>query len=49
MFAIIAENKIRESMLKEEFEDLQGQGKPLQIDDLSHVPEELRASYILIR
>ncbi len=49
MFAIIAENKIREAMLKGEFEDLPGQGKPLQVDDLSRVPEELRASYIILK
>jgi len=49
MFAIIAENKIREAMLKGDFEDLPGQGEPLKIDDLSRVPEELRASYILLK
>lgn len=49
MFAIIAENKIREAMLKGEFEDLPGQGKPLKIDDLSNVPDDLRASYILLK
>ncbi len=49
MFAIIAENKIREAILKGEFEDLPGQGKPLQIDDLSRVPDDLRASYILLK
>ncbi len=49
MFAILAENKIREAMLKGDFEDLPGQGEPLKIDDLSRVPEELRASYILLK
>ncbi|WP_161822503.1 DnaJ family domain-containing protein [Sporotomaculum syntrophicum] len=49
MFAIIAENKIREAMLKGEFDDLPGQGKPLKIDDLSNVPDDLRASYILLK
>lgn len=49
MLAIIAENKIREAMLKGEFEDLPGQGRPLQIDDLSRVPEDLRVGYILLK
>jgi len=49
MFAILAENKIREAMLKGEFDDLPGQGKPLQLDDLSMVPEELRAGYIMLK
>ncbi|BAF59866.1 hypothetical protein PTH_1685 [Pelotomaculum thermopropionicum SI] len=46
---VIAEGKIREAMEKGEFENLPGKGKPLQIDDLSHVPEELRAGYIILK
>lgn len=49
IFTVIAENRIREAMSKGEFENLPCQGKPLEIDDLSHVPEELRAGYILLK
>ncbi len=36
-------------MAKGEFDNLAGAGKPLIIEDLSHVPEELRMSYKLLR
>lgn len=49
IFEIIAENKIREAILRGELENLPGQGKPLNIGDLSHVPEELRAGYIVLK
>lgn len=45
----IAENKIREAVQKGELDNIPGRGKPLNLDDLSHVPEELRAGYILLR
>ncbi len=47
--AVIAENKIREAMEKGAFKNLPGKGKPLKIDDLSGVPEELRASYLILK
>ncbi|AEG13672.1 DnaJ-like, subfamily C, domain-containing protein [Desulfofundulus kuznetsovii DSM 6115] len=47
--AVIAENKIREAMEKGEFDNLPGKGKPLQLEDLSGVPEELRASYLILK
>lgn len=34
---------------KGEFDHLPGAGKPLVIEDLSHVPEELRMSYKLLK
>lgn len=49
IFTVIAENRIREAMLRGEFDDLPCRGRPLEIDDLSHVPEELRAGYILLK
>ncbi|OXM16080.1 DnaJ family domain-containing protein [Paenibacillus herberti] len=45
----IAEEKIREAMERGELCDLKGKGKPLELDDLSHVPEELRAGYRLLK
>ncbi len=46
---IIAEGKIREAMEKGEFGNLSGRGKPLNLDDLTHIPEELRAGYIILK
>lgn len=47
--AVIAEGKIREAIARGELDNLAGSGRPLEIDDLSHVPEELRAGYIMLR
>jgi hypothetical protein len=47
--AVIAENKIREAISNGELQNLPGKGKPLKLDDLSGVPEELRASYIILK
>jgi len=49
MFAILAETKIREAISNGELDDLPGQGQPLKLDDLSMVPEELRAGYIMLK
>lgn len=44
----VAEEKIREAMRNAEFDDLPGKGKPLQLEDLFYVQEELRASFIIL-
>ena len=49
VLALIAESKIKEAIQKGEFKDLAGSGKPLDMDDLSHVPEELRGGYIILK
>ena len=36
-------------MAKGDFDDLPGRGKPLELEDDSHVPEELRMAYKLLR
>ena len=41
----IAEQKIREAQERGEFDDLPGKGKPLDLEDLSGVPEEMRMAY----
>ncbi len=46
---MIAEEKIREAIRNGEFANLPGKGKPLQLEDLSHVPPELRAAYLLLK
>ena len=49
IFASIAEGKIREAMLNGEFDNLPNRGKPLSLDDLAHIPEELRAGYSILK
>lgn len=44
----IAERKIEVAIEDGVFDDLQGKGKPLKLQDLSHVPEHLRAGYLLL-
>lgn len=49
VLARIAEEKIREAVENGELDDLPGKGKPLLPEDLSRVPEELRAAYIILK
>ena len=49
LFSRMAERKIQEAIERGELEGLPGAGKPLVLDDLSHVPEELRAGYIMLK
>lgn len=45
----IAEDRIREAIERGELSNLPGEGQPLEIEDLSHVPEDLRAAYLMLR
>ncbi|MUG89204.1 DUF1992 domain-containing protein [Paenibacillus timonensis] len=45
----LAEQKIAEAMARGEFDDLPGKGKPLKVEDLSGVPEDLRMAYKLMK
>lgn len=45
----LAEQHIQEALDNGEFDDLPGAGKPLELDDDSLVPEELRAAYRLLK
>ncbi|HAG09842.1 MAG TPA: DUF1992 domain-containing protein [Desulfotomaculum sp.] len=47
--ARIAEVKIREAIENGEFENLPGKGKPLEIDNMSFVPAELRMAFRIIK
>lgn len=47
--ATIAEQRIREAMARGEFDDLPGKGKPLELEDLSHVPPDLRVGYLMMK
>ncbi|HEX9910105.1 MAG TPA: DnaJ family domain-containing protein [Desulfatiglandales bacterium] len=45
----IVEQRIKEAMEKGEFDDLPGKGKPLPLEDDSHVPGDLRLAYKLLK
>lgn len=48
-FDDIIEQRIQESLAKGEFDDLPGRGKPLQLEDDSHIPEDLRLAYKVLK
>ena len=45
----IAEERIKEAQDKGEFEDLEGMGRPLPPEDLSHIPEDMRMAFRVLR
>ncbi len=45
----IAERKIKEALERGDFDNLPGQGEPLSLDDDSHVPEDLRMAYKVLK
>jgi hypothetical protein len=45
----IVEQRIREAVEKGEFDNLPGKGKPLVLEDDSHVPEDLRIAYRILK
>jgi hypothetical protein len=45
----IVEQRIREAVEKGEFDNLPGKGKPLVLEDDSHVPEDLRIAYKILK
>ncbi len=49
IFDKIAEEKIREAMRNGDFEDLPGKGKPLELEDDSHLPVDLRLAYKVLK
>jgi hypothetical protein len=48
-FARIAEERIREAQQAGAFDNLPGKGKPLVLEDLSNVPEDLRIAYHILK
>ncbi|HIW78430.1 MAG TPA: DUF1992 domain-containing protein [Candidatus Bilophila faecipullorum] len=46
---IIAEQRIREACEQGLFDNLPGAGKPLELEDDSHIPEDLRMAYKLLK
>ena len=47
-FETIVEARIRDAIARGEFDDLAGKGRPLAFEDLSAVPHDLRAAYLLL-
>ncbi|MFZ7111397.1 MAG: DnaJ family domain-containing protein [Desulfatiglandales bacterium] len=45
----IAEQRIKEAMERGEFDNLPGRGEPLKLEDDSHVPEDLRLAYKILK
>jgi succinate dehydrogenase/fumarate reductase flavoprotein subunit len=48
-FGIISEERIKKGYKEGEFENLPGFGKPLPHDELSHVPDDLRMAYRMMK
>jgi hypothetical protein len=49
MLEFLAERKIAEAIAKGELDDLPGAGRPLDLDDDTLVPEELRLAYRILK
>ena len=49
VFQKIIEKRIKEAQEKGEFDDLPGHGEPLKIEDDSHIPEDLRLAYKILK
>ncbi|MBO4296626.1 MAG: DUF1992 domain-containing protein [Desulfovibrio sp.] len=49
VIASIAEEKIREAQAEGAFDDLPGKGRPLQYEDDSGIPEDLRMAYKVLK
>ena len=48
-FSRIVENRIREAMQDGVFDDLPGQGEPLNLDDYFATPEDVRMAYSILK
>ncbi|MDT5157694.1 MAG: hypothetical protein QOH51_2051 [Acidobacteriota bacterium] len=49
MFDKLVEQKIREALAAGEFDNLEGRGRPVNLDAYFATPEELRAAYALLK
>ncbi len=45
----LVEIQIQEALERGEFDNLPGKGRPLQIEDDSHIPEDLRLAYKILK
>ncbi|MBD1379591.1 DnaJ family domain-containing protein [Metabacillus arenae] len=49
LFTILSEDKIKTAIKDGEFKNLPGLGKYFELEDLSHIPEELRVGYKMMK
>jgi DnaJ-like protein len=49
IFNKLAEEKIKKAAERGDFDDLPGKGKPLELEDDSNVPEDLRLAYKVLK
>jgi hypothetical protein len=49
VFDKLVEQKIREAQEAGEFDDLEGEGRPVNLEAYFNTPEELRAGYALLK
>ena len=47
--ACVAERKIEEAIAEGQFDNLPGMGKPLECEDLSHLPPDMRLAYRVLK
>lgn len=45
----MAEEKIQQALKEGQFDNLPGKGKPLELEDLSGMPQEMRMSYLMMK
>lgn len=45
----MAEEKIQKAIQEGQFENLPGKGKPLELEDLSGMPQDMRMSYLMMK
>jgi hypothetical protein len=48
-FQILSEDRIKKAYKDGEFDSLPGLGKPMQLEDLSAIPEDLRMAYKIMK
>lgn len=49
ILTLLAEQKIINAMAEGQFDDLPGRGRPQELEDLSHLPADLRPAYIILK
>ncbi|WP_175074236.1 DUF1992 domain-containing protein [Terribacillus sp. AE2B 122] len=49
LISLLAEERIKQAEANGEFRNLPGAGKPLELEDLSGVPEDMRMSYKILK
>ncbi len=45
----IADERIRQAMSRGEFDNIEGKGKPLKLEDDSHLPPDIRMAYKILK